>query len=51
MSNLQMTESLLAEFACLTPIYVDGVAGFARLAGDNLDALFPVADDQGPAKI
>ena len=35
----EMSEQLMADFACLDPVYVDGVAGLMNL-GDNFAALY-----------
>jgi hypothetical protein len=36
----RMTEDETIAFNCLDPIYVDGIAGMARLAGDNFATFF-----------
>ena len=36
----EMSERLMADFACLDPVYVDGIAGLTNLGGGNFGTLY-----------
>ena len=36
----EMSDQLMADFACMDPVYVDGIAGLMNIGGTNFSTLY-----------